>query len=299
MNDIFILLTASFVAINAALLGVFLILRKMAMVGDAISHAVLPGIVVAYYFTGNKSSMLLLVGATLSGVLATLLIDFFSKKAKVQGDAAIGITYTLLFAVGMIMISGWMQGNADIDQECVLYGDIALINMDKIMIDDNLYIGPRALYVELIAAVIIGGSLFFGFKGFKLLSFNEDYAKALGVKTNRWHYYLMGLVALTTVVSFEVVGAVLVVGFLIIPPATAQLVTRKLPAMLFFASLFGVVSVVIGYLLAVWLDVSLTGMMVSVSGFLFGIIFTIQRIKNTVSPKKQLDSNLNPTILTN
>ena len=299
MNDIFILLTASFVAINAALLGVFLILRKMAMVGDAISHAVLPGIVVAYYFTGNKSSMLLLVGATLSGVLATLLIDFFSKKAKIQGDAAIGITYTLLFAVGMIMISGWMQGNADIDQECVLYGDIALINMDKIMIDDNLYIGPRALYVELIAALIIGGSLFFGFKGFKLLSFNEDYAKALGVKTNRWHYYLMGLVALTTVVSFEVVGAVLVVGFLIIPPATAQLITRKLPAMLFFASLFGVMSVVIGYLIAVWLDVSLTGMMVSVAGMLFGIIFAIQRIKNTMTPKKQVESNLNPTILTN
>jgi len=285
MNDIFILLTASFVAINAALLGAFLILRKMAMVGDAISHAVLPGIVVAYYFSGNKTSVFLLIGATLSGVLATLIIDFFSKKAKVQSDAAIGITYTLLFAVGMIMISGWMQGNADIDQECVLYGDIALINMDKIMIDDNLYIGPRALYVELIAALIIGGSLLFGFKGFKLLSFNEDYAKALGVKTNRWHYYLMALVALTTVVSFEVVGAVLVVGFLIIPPATAQLVTRKLPAMLFFAALFGVVSVVTGYLIALWLDVSLTGMMVTVAGVIFGIIFTIQRIMKSSKPK--------------
>jgi len=288
MNDIFIILTASFVAINAALLGVFLILRKMAMVGDAISHAVLPGIVVAYYFSGDKSSIFLLVGATLSGVLATLIIDFFSKKAKVQGDAAIGITYTLLFAVGMIMISGWMQGNADIDQECVLYGDIALINMDKIMIDDNLYIGPRALYVELIAGIIIGGSLLFGFKGFKLLSFNEDYAKALGVKTNRWHYYLMGLVALTTVVSFEVVGAVLVVGFLIIPPATAQLVTKKLPVMLFLASLFGVFSVIIGYVLAVWLDVSITGAMVSIAGILFGLVFIILRLIHSSNHKTKV-----------
>lgn len=277
MNDIFTLITASLVAINAALLGVFLILRKMAMVGDAISHAVLPGIVVAYYFSGSKTSVLLLVGATLSGVLATLIIDFFSKRAKVQSDAAIGITYTLLFAIGMIMISGWMQGNADIDQECVLYGDIALINLDKIFIDDNLYIGPRAMYVELVAGIIIAASLYFGFKGFKLLSFNEDYAKALGVKTNRWHYYLMGLVALTTVVSFEVVGAVLVVGFLIVPPATAQLVTRKLPEMLFFAALFGVLSVVIGYFLAVQLNVSITGAMVTVSGLIFGIIFSVQR----------------------
>lgn len=293
MNDIFILLTASFVAINAALLGVFLILRKMAMVGDAISHAVLPGIVVAYFFSGDKSSVFLLVGATLSGVLATLIIDFFSKKAKVQGDAAIGITYTLLFAVGMIMISGLMQGSVDIDQECVLYGDIALINMDKIMVDDNLYIGPRALYVELIAAIIIGGSLFFGFKGFKLLSFNEDYAKALGVKTNRWHYYLMGLVALTTVVSFEVVGAVLVVGFLIIPPATAQLVTRKLPNMLFLASFFGVVSVVIGYFLAVWFDVSITGAMVSVAGILFGIVFVILRLMHASTHKTKIEMSSN------
>jgi len=285
MNDIFILLTASFVAINAALLGVFLILRKMAMVGDAISHAVLPGIVVAYFFSGDKTSFLLLVGATLSGVVATLVIDFFSKKAKVQSDAAIGITYTLLFAIGMIMISGWMKGNADIDQECVLYGDIALINMDKIMIDDNLYIGPRALYVELGAAVIIFGSIFFGYKGFKLLSFNEDHAKALGIKTNRWHYYLMGLVALTTVVSFEVVGAVLVVGFLIVPPATAQLVTRKLPTMLFLASLFGVISVIIGYWLAMWLNVSITGAMVSVAGILFGIVLVFQRIVNSSKNK--------------
>ena len=279
MNDIFILLTASLVAINAAMLGVFLVLRKMAMVGDAISHAVLPGIVVAYLVSGEKTSVLLLVGATLSGVLATVVIDFFSRKAKIQGDAAIGITYTLLFAVGMILISGLLQGNADIDQECVLYGDIAMINFDKIMVDDNLYIGPRALYVELVAGIIIVSSLLFGYKGFKLLAFNEDYAKTLGIKTVSWHYYLMGLVALTTVVSFEVVGAVLVVGFLVIPPATAQLITRKLGMMLLLASLFGVLSVIIGYVIATWLDVSITGCMVTAAGVLFGIVFGFRNVR--------------------
>ena len=280
MNDIFIILTASLVAINAALLGVFLVLRKMAMVGDAISHAVLPGIVIAYFFAQDKGSVFLLVGATISGVIATLIIDFFSKKAKMQNDASIGVTYTFLFALGMIMISLWSGGNADIDQDCVLYGDIAFINMDKILLDDNLYIGPRAFYVELVSAVIIFGSIIFGYKGFKLLAFNEDYAKSIGIKTNRWHYYLMGLVALTTVVSFEVVGAVLVVGFLIIPPATAQLVTKKLPNMLALASLFGVLSVIIGYGLALWLDVSITGAMVTVAGIQFGIVFTALNIFN-------------------
>lgn len=285
MNDIFIILTASLVAINAAILGVFLVLRKMAMVGDAISHAVLPGIVVAYFFAQDKGSIFLLIGATISGVTATLIIDFFSKKAKMQNDASIGVTYTLLFAVGMIMISLWSGGNADIDQDCVLYGDIALINMDKILLDDNLYIGPRAFYVELVSAAIIMASIIFGFKGFKLLAFNEDYAKSIGIKTNRWHYYLMGLVALTTVVSFEVVGAVLVVGFLIIPPATAQLVTKKLPNMIVFASLFGVLSVIIGYVLALWLDVSITGAMVTVAGLIFGLVFiTINVFK--LNPRK-------------
>jgi manganese/zinc/iron transport system permease protein len=280
MNDIFIILTASLVAINAAVLGVFLVLRKMAMVGDAISHAVLPGIVMAYFFSGNKASVFLLVGATLSGVLATLVIDFFSRRARIQSDAAIGITYTLLFAIGMILISGFMEGNADIDQECVLYGDISMISFSKIFIDDNLYIGPRALYIELAATLVIFASIIVGFKGFKVLAFNEDYAKALGIRTGRLHYYLMGLVALVSVVSFEVVGAVLVVGFLIIPPATAQLITRKLKRMLMLACLFGMIAVVMGYLLAVWMDVSITGAMISVSGLLFGLVFVVQmRIK--------------------
>jgi len=287
MNDLFTILTASIVAINCALLGVFLLLRKMAMVGDAISHAVLPGIVIAYFFSGEKGSVLLLLGATLSGVLATFIIDLFSRKARVQSDAAIGITYTLLFAVGMILIATLMQGNADIDQECVLYGDIALVNMDKIIIDQNLYLGPRALYTELVAACIVFGSVVFGFKGFKLLSFNEDYARSIGIKTTRWHYYLMGLVALTTVVSFEVVGAVLVVGFLIIPPATAHLVTRKLKSMLALACFFGIISVITGYFIAVQLNVSITGAMVTVAGIIFTLVFIIVRIKSSNSAQIQ------------
>ena len=278
MSDFWIILTASIVAINAGLLGCFLLLRKMAMVGDAISHAVLPGIVIAYYFSGDKTSGLLLLGATLTGVLASFIIDFLSRKAKIQGDASIGITYTLLFALGMIMISTWMQGNVDIDMECVLYGDIALIHMDKIIVDGNLYLGPRAFFVEIIAFAIIGFSLLFGFKGFKLLAFNIDYARSLGINTGKWHYALMTLVSLTTVVAFEVVGAVLVVGFLIIPPATAHLVSTKLKVMLLLTCIFGISAVILGYYLAIWWNVSITGAMVMVSGIIFFGVLIGQRI---------------------
>jgi manganese/zinc/iron transport system permease protein len=279
MNEFWIIFTASIVAINAALLGSFLLLRKMAMIGDAISHAVLPGIVIAYYFSGDKTSGLLLLGATLTGVIAAIIIDFLSRKVRIQGDASIGITYTLLFALGMIMISTWMKGNVDIDMECVLYGDIALINLDKVMVDETLYLGPRAFYIEIVAFFIIGSSLMFGYKGFKILAFNEDYAKSLGINTRSWHYALMTLVSLTTVVAFEVVGAVLVVGFLIIPPATAQLVTLKLKWMLFWSSAFGVIAVIIGYYFAIWLNVSITGAMVAVSGCIFFLVLILQRFE--------------------
>jgi len=285
MNEFWIILTASIVAINAALLGCFLLLRKMSMVGDAISHAVLPGIVVAYYLSGDKTSILLLIGATLMGVLTSYLIIFLSKKARIQGDASIGITYTLLFAVGMIMISTWLKGNVDIDMECVLYGDVALINLDKIIIDGNLYIGPRAFYVEIIAFAIIIVSLLWGYKGFKILSFNEDYAQSLGIRTGRWHYFLMTLVSLTTVVAFEVVGAILVVGFLIVPPATAQLLTNRLPFMLIVAALLGIVSAIGGYYVAVWLNVSITGAMIVVSGLIFSLAFIYVRFRERLGNK--------------
>lgn len=277
MNDFWIILTGTLVAINASILGCFLIIRKMAMVGDAISHAVLPGIVVAYFMVGSRTSALLLIGATVTGVLATVLIDFFSRKARIQNDAAIGITYTLLFAVGMILIAAGGGGNIDLDQECVLYGDIALVNLDKIIVDQNLYIGPRAFYVELLAFLIVSSSVILGFKGFKLLSFNEDFGRSLGIRMERWHYFMMALVSLVTVVSFEVVGAILVVGFLVVPPATAQLITRKLIPMILWSMVVGTVSVIAGYYSAVYLNVSITGAVITVSGIIFFTVLLIQQ----------------------
>jgi len=286
MNDFWIILTASLVAINASILGVFLVLRKMSMMGDAISHAVLPGIVIAYFFSGDRTSIFMLIGAALTGVITSLLIDWLSKKAKIQNDAAIGITYTLFFALGMIMIAGWLKGNVDIDMECVLYGDIALINLDKVIVDGNLYLGPRAFWIETTAFLVVMLVTIIGFKGFKLLSFNLDYGRSLGVKMSTWHVVMMGLVSLVTVMSFEVVGAVLVVGFLIIPAATAQLVSKKLVQMIGLACGFGVVAVFIGYALAVTWDVSITGAMVASSGLIFFSILMVQYLQQKLRRKR-------------
>jgi manganese/zinc/iron transport system permease protein len=115
-----IALTASFIALACGLLGAFLVLRKMTMVGDAISHAVLPGIAVAYWIAQSRASVFMFLGAALVGVLATVLIEVLRKRLKVQSDASIGMTFTTLFAAGVVMITYWSD-SVDLDQECVLY----------------------------------------------------------------------------------------------------------------------------------------------------------------------------------
>src|SRR5688572_15950473 len=179
MNDLYIILTASLVATTCALLGCFLILRKMAMVGDAISHAVLPGIVLAFLISGSRDSVTMLIGAILIGVFTTFLIEFFHKKAKLQTDASIGVTFTWLFAVGVVLIS-LFAGKVDLDQDCVLYGEIAYVPLDVIFTADGTNIGPKAIYVMsfILVAIIVFISLFF--KELFLTTFDPAYAKAIG-----------------------------------------------------------------------------------------------------------------------
>src|SRR6478609_1074444 len=153
MDALIIILTGALVAINGGLLGTFLILRRMAMVGDAISHAVLPGIVIAFMVTQGRESLPMMGGAVVLGVITTFLIEFFHRKGRLQEDAAIGVTFTWLFALGVIMIS-WLTrtANVDIDQDCVLYGEIIYVGLDRVYLANGMDLGPEALWM-------LGGSL--------------------------------------------------------------------------------------------------------------------------------------------
>ncbi len=267
MNDLYIILTASLVASTCALLGCFLILRKMAMVGDAISHAVLPGIVIAFLISGSRDSMTMLLGAGLIGVFTTFLIEFLHKKARLQTDASIGVTFTWLFAVGVVLIS-LFAGKVDLDQDCVLYGEIAYVPLD-VIIAGGKSIGPRALYIMGTIFVVIVLFIVFGYKELFLTTFDPAYASAIGISTALWHYLLMGAVSATTVASFESVGAILVVALLIAPAATAYLITDNFKWMLVIACVSGIISSIIGYYFAVWLDGSIAGAIAAASGLLF------------------------------
>lgn len=270
MNDLYIISTAALVSMSCALLGCFLILRKMAMVGDAISHAVLPGIVIAFLISGSRDSVTMLVGAGLIGIITTFLIEFLHKKARLQTDASIGVTFTWLFAVGVVLIS-LFAGKVDLDQDCVLYGEIAYVPLDLVITGNGTVLGPRAIYIVGTILVLIILFIIIGYKELFLTTFDPAYASAIGISTTLWHYLLMGAVSATTVASFESVGAILVVALLIAPAATAYLLTDDFKWMLVVASVTGVLSSVTGYYLAVWVDGSIAGAVASMTGVFFAL----------------------------
>ena len=271
MIDFWIILTASLVATTTAILGCFLIMRKMAMIGDAISHAVLPGIVIAYYITNSRASFPILVGAAASGMLVTYLIQFFNQKVKLQQDASIGISYTFLFEIGIILIS-LFSGDVDLDQDCVLYGEIAYVPLDTLTIGTT-NVGPRQVWILGGTLLLIVISVIIAYRKLVLTTFDPAFASAMGISVVLWQYYLMAGVSLATVVSFESVGAVLVIAFLSGPAATAFLLTKDFKKMIFLAIGFGISASFIGYYTAEWLEGSIAGAIATIIGIQFAIAF--------------------------
>ncbi len=284
MDAIYIIMTSTLIAISCGILGCFLILRKMAMVGDAISHAVLPGIVLAFLLSGSRDSVWMILGAGLLGIFTTFLIEFFHKKARLHTDAAIGVTFTWLFALGIILISVF-AGQVDLDQECVLYGEIAYVPIDLWITEGGQNFGPRALWI---ASLILMLNVLFvrvGFKQLYLTTFDPAFAATVGISVSLWNYLLMGAVSMTTVASFDSVGAILVVALMVAPPATAYLLTDKFKQMILITIIIAFIISAFGYYLAVALDGSIAGAIVTVSGILFAIAFLFSPSQGLVIKK--------------
>lgn len=261
------MLIGSLVSAACALVGCFLVLRKQAMMGDAISHSVLPGIVIAFLITQSRAPIPMLLGAGALGLLTAFATNALERHGRLQPDASIGVTFTWLFAVGVILISAY-AGHVDLDAECVLYGEIASAPYDIWLIGDT-NLGPRSVWI--LGAITIANVIFvtLGYKQLKLTSFDPEMAAALGINVTLWHYLLMGFVSFTTVGAFESVGAILVVAMLIVPPNTAYLLTDRLSRMLIYSVVIGILSAIGGYWLAWLIDGSIAGAIATVSGILF------------------------------
>jgi manganese/zinc/iron transport system permease protein len=262
-----ILLVASLVAASCALLGSFLVLRRMALLGDAISHAVLPGIVLAFLLTGSRAPLPMMIGAGALGVLTVLLVELFNRSRRLREDASIGVVFPALFSLGVILISRY-AAQVDLDLDCVLYGEIAYAPWDTLHAA-GMALGPKALWVT---GFVLAVDLLFVlllYKELKISTFDAGLAAALGFAPGLLHYLLMTAVSLTVVGSFESVGAILVVAMLVVPPATAYLLTDRLGWMIGLAVALGVTAAWGGYGLARWLDASIAGAMAAVAGLLF------------------------------
>lgn len=276
-----IALVASFVAASCALVGSFLVLRRLALVGDAISHAVLPGIVLAFLVTGSRAALPMVIGAGLFGVVTVLLVELASRSRRLREDASIGVVFPALFAIGVILVSRYADA-VDLDLDCVLYGEIAYAPWDTLSWSGRS-LGPKALWVT-------GGTLLFDlafvlllFKELKLAAFDSKLAAALGFAPALVHYLLMAAVSITVVGAFESVGAILVVAMLIVPPATAYLLTDRLWLMLVLAVALGVGAALGGYASARVLDCSIAGAMATTAGVLFLLAFLFAPAHGTLA----------------
>jgi manganese/zinc/iron transport system permease protein len=269
-SEIIIIMTGVMVAVSCSIVGSFLILRKMAMVGDAISHAVLPGIVIAFLASGTRDSLWMLFAASVLGLITVFLIQLFHQSG-VQSDASIGVVFTALFSIGVVLVSLYSR-QVDLDLDCVLYGEISYAAWTQLeMFGADM--GPKALWALGIAIVLIVSTIGLFYKQFKICAFDPAMAAAVGIPVALFHYALMGLVSVTTVASFESVGAILVLGMLVIPPASAYLMTEKLSRMIFYSIGYGVASALLGYYASSLLNASITGSMVAVAGVLFVLTF--------------------------
>ena len=266
-------LIAAVVAAACALPGVFLVLRRMALMSDAISHAILLGIVIAFLVTEDLASPFLVLAAAATGVLTVALVEALTRTRLVKEDAAIGLVFPVLFSVGVILISRYAD-NVHLDTDAVLLGELAFAPFDRFEIF-GADIGPLSLYV--MGGILLTNLLFIVlfYKELKLATFDAGLAAALGFSPVLIHYGLMTLVSVTAVGAFNAVGSILVVALMVAPPAAAYLLTNNLSRMILFSVLIGVASAIGGYWAAHLVDASISGSMATTAGILFVLTFLL------------------------
>lgn len=271
--DTWIVILGALSAVSCSLVGTFLVLRRMSMMGDAISHAVLPGLAAAFLLTHSRESIPMFVGAVVVGVLTTFFVQWLHRLGKVEQSASMGVVFTTLFAMGLILLVRGADA-VDLDPGCVLYGAVELAPLNTVQVL-GLRIPRAAISLSLVLVLNIGVVLAL-YKELKISTFDPALATTLGIPAGVLHYLLMALVAVTAVASFEAVGSILVIAMLIVPAATAHLLTDRLWSLLLVGAVIAAASAPLGHLAAIrvprWFgyeDTNTAGAMAVVAGLLF------------------------------
>ena len=274
-------LVAVVVAASCALPGVFLVLRRMALMSDAISHTVLLGIVLAFFVTGDVASPLLLVAAAATGVATVFLVEALRRTRLVAADASIGLVFPALFSVAVILISRY-AGNVHLDTDAVLLGEVAFAPFRRLELGGR-DLGPRTLWVMGSVLLLNAAFVVAFYKELKLSTFDAGLAAALGFSPAVLHYGFMTLVSITAVGAFDAVGSVLVVALMIAPPAAAYLLTDSLPRMILLSVAIAVVAALGGFWAAWLADASIAGAMATGAGVCFLAAFLLAPQRGVVA----------------
>lgn len=250
-----------------AWIGVWLVLTRNSMVGDGMSHSVLPGLVLVFVMFGTRAPLAMTIGAAVAALLTVALTQALTDKARVPEDAALGAVFTVFFAAGILMLQRFAK-QVDLDPGCVLYGLAEFIPLDTTPI-----LGvelPRALVTILPMSLVVGAVLWATRKELAQMAFDARHAAMLGKRPAALRLALMALVAITVVMSFELVGAILVLALLVAPAAAAQLVTRRLQPMFGWAIAFAWISALGGTAVAFATNTSVSGCVAALAGLLYG-----------------------------
>lgn len=274
-------LVALVTAVACAIPGVFLMLRRLSLLSDAISHTVLLGIVVAFLVAGDLGSPLLLVGAAATGLLTVGLVDLLRHSGLVREDTAIGLTFPVLFSIAVILIAR-LAGNVHLDTDAVLLGELAFVPLNRLVVGGH-DLGPSALYVMASVALLNAGFVLLLFKELKIAAFDPELALVLGLSPGLLQLVLMTSVSITALAAFDAVGSILVVGLMIAPPATAYLLVESVVGLVLASGLLGALAALTGYWLANLLDASIAGAMATTCGLLFGLAVVLSPTRGIVA----------------
>ena len=248
-----------------ALVGTYVVLRGLAFVGDALAHAAFPGVVIAYLLKGN-----IYVGATIFTLATALAIGLVSRRGRVSYDTAIGILFAGAFALGVLLMST-IHGYT-VDLFSFLFGNVLGIS------------GRDLLLVVLLGAIVVLTIILF-YKELLLLSFDPITAEAMGYPVQVLDYLLLGLIALTIVISIQAVGIILVVALLVTPSATAYLLTERFLRMMILGAVLAALAAVIGLYLSYYLNVASGAAIVLVSTCLFFLVLASRRLWTARMPQ--------------
>ncbi len=245
--DGWMVLAGALCAMSCALVGNFLVLRRLSLIGDAISHAVLPGIAAAFLWTGSRSTWIAMVGAAIVGVLTVWLTEFIRRYGRVEESAAIGVVFTAMFALGLMMIA--RTDHVDLDPSCVLYGNLETIVLDTVA--TPLGAVPRVV-MELGCIFLLNSVLIVVlYKEWTLSTFDAGLAAAQGISPAFFHYLLAAMVAVTCIVAFRAVGNILVIAMLIVPPSIAYICCSRLSNMILLSLVAAIAVALFGHIAAI------------------------------------------------